>query len=294
MSLVHKLPVKPVGAETGVDMVIVSAGIAVIRAFRFIVKKQRGVPDGSGAKVGYIVQMVDDALDVPSVTAEELIAGRLLRRVRSGVIGRVTVGKSVRHYQIYHVCGRKTPPPGGTFSPGSYLIRTFEAFTIFREHQPVGSGSSIMADFNIDEEIIRAVRLVNIFYFYAMPAFNPDTAGGYLCPLHKKLQRGLHTRPPGKRLHPGHPIPGIRYGCRLKRSVAGAGCKSGDNSCRHNYILKHFKVNLAMFTKTPTSPMGKQSRSHLRNMSSLKNIPAYLLQKEETKRPHPGLDSRWL
>ena len=54
--------------------------------------------------------MVNDSLNIAAMTTEILAAVGLFSGVRSGVIGRITVRKAVRHNEIYHVRSSITLP----------------------------------------------------------------------------------------------------------------------------------------------------------------------------------------
>ena len=70
---------------------------------RLVVFKHRCAPDGSGAKVCDVVQMIYDSLDVAAMTAEILIPCRRLMGIRSRIIRRISVCETVRHDEIYHI-----------------------------------------------------------------------------------------------------------------------------------------------------------------------------------------------
>ena len=67
MGLGHEFLIQGVVAVTGVYPVIIRRGIAVVGAPAVVVEQERGVPDGGGAEVGDVVQVVDYALQVASV-----------------------------------------------------------------------------------------------------------------------------------------------------------------------------------------------------------------------------------
>ena len=81
-----ELLVEGVVTETGIYLVVVRRGITVVGTPAVVVKQQGGVPNGGGAEVGDIVQMVDDALQVASVAAADGGTVGRLGRVGSAVI----------------------------------------------------------------------------------------------------------------------------------------------------------------------------------------------------------------
>ena len=74
MGFLHKGTVVLVVSETGVDMVIVRAGITVIGLMGLVVFQGGSEPDSGGAKIGNVIQVVDYALEVTSVAGNRVIA----------------------------------------------------------------------------------------------------------------------------------------------------------------------------------------------------------------------------
>ena len=95
MGRLHQLLILLIGSVTGVDVIIVGAGIAVIGAVTGVVPQQRRAPEGRSAQVGNVIQMVDDTLHVAAVAAHGLLPVGLFVRIGRRVDGRVSIGKTV-------------------------------------------------------------------------------------------------------------------------------------------------------------------------------------------------------
>ncbi len=57
------------GAIAGIDFIKIRDGVPVIGIRRHIVFEQRIDPDGSCSEIMNVIKMVDNALDIPAVTA---------------------------------------------------------------------------------------------------------------------------------------------------------------------------------------------------------------------------------
>ena len=101
--LLHVFAVQAVAAEAGIDVVVVGAGVAVVGAPGGVVLQQRGAPDGRGAQVTDVVQVIDDSAKVSAVAgAGVLPVGFFHRGVRT-VNGRVAVRETVRDNEVQKV-----------------------------------------------------------------------------------------------------------------------------------------------------------------------------------------------
>ena len=81
-------------------MVIVRAGIAVIRLMLLVVFEERCRPEDRSSQVGNVIQIVYDAPDVAAVPAEEFVFVSRLESARIAVVKRVSISETVRHNQI--------------------------------------------------------------------------------------------------------------------------------------------------------------------------------------------------
>ena len=93
MGLVHHLLVEGVVAEARVDVIVIAAGIAVIRLVRLIVQQQRRAPKGRRAEVGDVIEMVDDTLDITAVARHRILPVHLVGRLRDnpGDVGAIVI-----------------------------------------------------------------------------------------------------------------------------------------------------------------------------------------------------------
>ena len=188
MGFFHKGLVQGIVAETGVDMIIVRAGIAVVTLVVLIVQQERRGPDGGDAQVSQIVQMVDDALQVAAVTGHRVHAVHGIFDDRDGighhagtvivgqgvgaeaiVVGKVAVGKAVRHNQVHQVGRGETLPLGTPLLPFPDQIRILEGFPFPGEHQVIGARLGRGRHLHIHENKVGAIGLVNGLHFEALP-----------------------------------------------------------------------------------------------------------------------------
>ena len=100
VSSIHHLAIHLVVSETRVDMIIVRAGIAVIRLMLLVVFEERCRPEDRSSQVGNVIQIVYDAPDVAAVPAEEFVFVSRLESARIAVVKRVSISETVRHNQI--------------------------------------------------------------------------------------------------------------------------------------------------------------------------------------------------
>ena len=98
VSLGDHFPVKLVSPEARIDPVIVRAGIAMVGLLLQIVLQKGSGPDGSRPKAGDVVQMVYDALNVSSVTAERSFAVAWFGSRRGRIIRGVAISEAIRIY----------------------------------------------------------------------------------------------------------------------------------------------------------------------------------------------------
>ena len=208
MRLGHHLPVQFVRTVTRVDMVVIRTGVAVVRAPRGIVPEDRRTPEGGGAEVGDIIEMVDNSLDVTAMAAHRRIPTHLLRGQGRGIIGRVPIGKAVRDDQVNEVGRSETLPVGGTRLAGRNLIRIADHIVPLPEYQGIGTGLRFLRHLHIHEEVIGAVGRMDCLHFQSF-SLNSDIIIADSLPVHEQLQVGLHPRPPGEGFHTGH-LPGLQ------------------------------------------------------------------------------------
>ena len=220
MGLVHELPVQGVVAEARIDVVIVSAGVAVVGLLRLVVQQQRGVPDGRRAQVGDIVQMVDDALEVAPVPGHRILAVDIIRRFGNGprnggavVIGLAFPGpvvagaagsEPVGHDQVNHVGRRETGAVGTPLLPLADQIRILDLLDAIAHHQIIGARGGMGLDFHVHEQVVRAGGRMGGRNDDALAALDADFLRADPRALHHQLQRGFHPGPPAKRFHPGY------------------------------------------------------------------------------------------
>ena len=255
MGLVHHLLVVGVVAEARVDVVVIGAGVAVVGLLRLVVQQQRRAPEGRGAQVGDVVQVVDDALDVAAVAGHRILAVHLVGRggdgpgdgravvVLAALPGRVIVqegrGEAVGHDQVDHVRRGEAGAVRAALFPLADQVRILDLLLAVFHDQVVGARGGIGLDFHVHEQVIRTGGLVHRLRGDALPAFDADFLGAHVLALHHQLQRGLHPRPPAERFHARHFLRGrIRNLCRVEGRLAAR--ESGRYGRRHKDPFHHF------------------------------------------------------
>ena len=166
------------------------------------------------------------------MTSEISVAVRFFSGVRSGVIGRIPVRKTVRHNEIYHVRSSIALPLDRAGFTCSDLIRILERrLTVLAEYEIICTRCGILEDIDINEQVIRAVSLVNLIDFHPVAALNSDIVLRNAFTLYHKLQGGFHSCPPGEWLYSMNLCAvGISYG----RNILSAGAR-----CQHNRCTYH-------------------------------------------------------
>ena len=169
--------------------------------------------------------MVDDTLDVTTVTAEVRLPVGLVGSIGSGVIRRVSVRETVREDQINHIGSGKALPGGRAALPSGNFVRILEGLGTVGEDQVICAGLRRRGYLHVDEKIIRAVRFVDSGDFDTLPAGELDVVkGGDAVTPYQKLQRGFHADPPAEGLDPHYVRSrSIRYGRNIHLRGIAAG-----------------------------------------------------------------------
>ena len=119
--------------------------------------------------------MVNDSLNIAAMTTEILAAVRLFSGDGSEVIGRISVGKAVRHNEIYHVRSSIALSLYRAGFTGCNLIRILERrLPVLAEYKIICTRRGILEDVYINEQVIRAVRLMNFIDFHPIAALDSD------------------------------------------------------------------------------------------------------------------------
>ncbi len=225
MGFRDKLLKEFVGAETRIDLIVVSRSITVIRAARSIIEQQRRRPDGCRAEIRDVVKVIDHALQVSAVAAESLGSVDSFHSRGSGVVRRIPIRESVRADQVDEVSRSETFPVGGSGLTLGDFIRLFECIlSVFAENQIVSPGLCAGRNLDIREKVVGAVGLVNPLHGDASGTLHPDVVFADIRAVHQELKRCFHPCPPGKRLYVGHLLlGGIRNRVCIERAVACCG-----------------------------------------------------------------------
>ena len=177
--------------------------------------------------------MVNDSLNISAMTSEISAAVSFFSGVRSGVIGRIAVSKAVRHNEIYHVRSSIALPLDGSRFTGRNLIRILERrLTVLAEYEIICTRYGILEDVDINEQVIRAVRLMYFIDFHPVAALDSDIVLRNAFALYEKLERGSHPHPPRKRFYSAY----LRR-IRISNRIGNKSCVSGTRRkhyCRHN------------------------------------------------------------
>ena len=149
-----------VGAQPRVDEIEVGNRIAVRRSAPVVLDGIQ--PYRSDSEFVNVVEMVDDALDVPSVAAVacpvDLIAVQ-------HVIVRIAVGETVGHDEVEHV-GRTEAHRAGLRVARTQFEGDILAFTAFGESEVQGSGLRGAIDVKIHEKIVGVLDLADLLDAY--------------------------------------------------------------------------------------------------------------------------------
>ena len=249
VGLFHHCAVEGVVAETRVDMIVVGAGVAVVRLVRLVVQQQRSEPDGGGAEVGHIVEMVDNALYVTAVAGHRVLArhfvrsGRNMPGARGAVVvlpslpGLVVIDKSrseaVGHNKVDHVGHSVAFTLAAALFAAAHYVGILEGLAFAAEHEVV---LARLTHLHVEEEVIGAVGLMYGFHTQAAALYG-NVVLRNLRPLHKQLERSVHARPPGKGLHTGHLLVRRFLNCRIV--CLGGACRGQHCRCRKKYRFLH-------------------------------------------------------
>ena len=249
VALLHILTVEGVVAQARVDMVVVRAGVAVVRLRRLVVQQKRGVPHCCGAQAGDVVYVLDHPLQVSAVAGHRVGAVHLVGRgghvpgLRGAVViypagpGGIVVGRAggeaVRHHEVYHIFRGETAPGGAAFIAPPQQVGEFEAVAAVVEHEPGGAGDSVRTDDHVHEEVIVTVRLADADSLHAGGAFYAHVPAGDVRALHQQLERHFHSRPPAGRLY-AHDFfgTGVTDAVGVETLPAGYGEQGDGGRCR--------------------------------------------------------------
>ena len=174
MGRLHQLLILLIGSVTGVDVIIVGAGIAVVGAMAGVVPQQRGAPESRSAQIGNVIQMVDNALQVAAVAAHGLLPVGLFVRIGRRVDGRVSIGKTVGDDEVDQVGGSEAPPLGASFGPLVNLVGIAYGDAVFLENEGIGARLGLGINLQVDEEVIGTVGLVQGLDGHAGGSFQGD------------------------------------------------------------------------------------------------------------------------
>ena len=100
----HHPPIVVIAAESRIDLVRVGRTVAVIRVRGLIVFNDRCRPDLRVAHRRDVIEMIDDTLDIATVSTGTIVAAiEFIEETRYTIIGRIAVGKAIRHQIQNHV-----------------------------------------------------------------------------------------------------------------------------------------------------------------------------------------------
>ena len=103
MKFIRQVFIIFVGSVTRVYFVVIALCITVVRITWLIVFQQRRVPNRCNAQFLKIIQVLDDSGNVSTVTSSGFASVCFFRCVWRVIIFRISVCKSIRHYQIHHI-----------------------------------------------------------------------------------------------------------------------------------------------------------------------------------------------
>ena len=159
VAVVGQLAVFVVGAETGVNAVVVGGGVAMIGAVAAavgrVVLQHGSEPQGCDAQLGKVVEVLAQTFDVASVAQARLFAV-------DGVVGHAgllvvfgfAVGETVGHEHVEHVAGIKSLAGTAFHAAGAKFV-TDRLFLL-----PLGEGQlqrarmCLFIDIQVDKQVV--------------------------------------------------------------------------------------------------------------------------------------------
>ena len=260
MGSIHHLPVQGIVTEAGVDVIVIGTGIPVVGLLRLVIQQQRRAPKGRRPEVRYIIQMVDDALDVAAMPRHRVVPVHDVRRLGNipGKRGAIVIGLSVppgiifgtgrcepvRHDQVDEVLGREALPVGAPLLPSADQVGVLDHLLPVTYEQVVCPGLGIGIHLHVHEQEIRVRSLMQMLDTHAFSTRNGNLLPADVLPLHHQLERSLHPGPPGQRLHAGHFLPGrIRHEGRVRSRRLTPG-QSGCHGRRRKRFLQSIQNQL--------------------------------------------------
>ena len=245
MRLLNKGLVQRIVSEPGVYMIIVRAGIAVVGLPGLVVQQQRRAPDGRGAQVFHIVQMVYDALQVAAVTGHGIGTVHLVRQlghrpryqgaVFIGLFRHRGAGKTVRHDKVHHIGRGEAFPLGASLLPGLDQVGIADGLPFAGKEEIIGPGPGRCIHLHIHEDEVGVVGLVHLLDTEALSG-DGDVTGRDIRSLHHQLQAGFHPRPPAQGFHPAYFLRGSVGVIGIHRGLAAS---SGSNNSSHQKCFFH-------------------------------------------------------
>ena len=202
MCLIYQFTVFLIRAESGVNLVIVCSGVAMIRPSWLSVFKYGIEPYSCEPEVLNIVQMIDNASHIATVTCPA--AGSIHLDVIEFIIRRVSIGKSVWSDEVDGICSRNALRHLPFFS-GSKLIRHSQFVFAFCKYNIHLACLGNVRNVQIQEKIIWVVCLYRFFQINAW-ILDRNVGVSNTFTMHHQLEfMVLHAYPPVCRFHSFHP-----------------------------------------------------------------------------------------
>ena len=248
--LLNKGFVQGIVSKAGVDMIIVRAGIAVVGLPGLVVQQQRRTPDGRGAQVFDIIQVVHHALQVAAVTGHGIGPVHPVRQLghRPGYQGAVFIGlfrhrgagETVRHNQVNHIGRGEAFPPGAPLLPGLNQVGIADGLPLAGKEEIIGSRPGRFRNLHVHEEEVGVVGLMHLLDAETLSG-DRDLTGRNIRALHHQLQAGFHARPPAQGFHPANFLRGGVGVIGIDRSLSASG---GTKHSSHQKCFFHQHTKL--------------------------------------------------
>lgn len=198
---ISQLAVFLIGAEAGVHLVEIGGRIAVVGVLVHVIFQQWVEPDGGEAQIGDVIQVVDDAFDIASVTAARLLAVGLFFHALYVIIGGVAIGETVGRDEVHGIGSSEALEVCGTRCTCLQLVSmALRNLTAFAEDDVKLACFCRFSNGEVDEEVIGVFYLNDLLDAHTR-IIDGRLQFGYVVAMYQQLQCGVfHPYPPIGRL----------------------------------------------------------------------------------------------
>ena len=202
MTLIYKAAEVVISTETGVNLIKICSRIVVVRVIYIIILKDRSSPQSSNTQFLKVIKMIDNTLNIATLTFMKIIEFYTLSKPLDTIIIRVTISKSIGHNEVKNIGFIETFSITGTrFSLFQFIIDMINSGSISQIYLE-NTGFSI-SDIYIQEQIIRVISSLYATDFDIIFRIYRWHISAYIFAMEHNLQGTvIHLRPPKFRLYP--------------------------------------------------------------------------------------------